>query len=200
LRKDPVAARRCMEAISKRYAGTHLDKMAMLRRNRIPETAEDLAEQERAKTFHLPALHDELDSPGHETEVDLTEARQRAEALSHRLTRDPNDVDARAEFARVLCQLGQPDQASAQLDLLLDLEGQPPGRRAEWLALKVAWLRREHPADPRLREWLERLVREFPDTPQELAALRQIHLMDEQARVQRFAQQKPKPKIVIRID
>lgn len=200
LRNDPGAARRCMDAISKRYPGTHLDKMAQLRKHRIPETAGELAEQRRSRTFHLPALHDELEASGAEVAVNPEEARERANYLSEKLTRDPNDVEAREEFARQLFKLNRHGAADAQLDLLLDMEGQAARHRAEWLALKAAWLRRQDPGDPRVRGLLERLVREFPDTPQELAALRQIHLMDERARVEKYATQKPKPRIVIRLD
>jgi len=200
LRSDPEAARRCMDAISKRYAGTHLDKMAQLRKNRIPETADELAEQRRTKTYHLPALHDELEAPGEVVADNLEETRQRADFLAQKLTRDPNNAAAREDFARMLFKLDKSGPAQEQLDLLLDMEGQPANRRAEWLALKAAWLRRQNPGDPRVRELLERLVREFPETPQELAALRQIHLMDERARVAKFSTQKPKPRIVIRMD
>jgi hypothetical protein len=200
LRSDPEAARRCMDAISVRYAGTHLDKMAQLRKHRIPETTEELAEQRHARTFHLPALHDELETSGDGAAVNLEEVRKRADSMSQKLTRDPNDVEAREEFARLLCKLDKHGPADQQLDLLLGMEGQSAERRAEWLALKAAWLRRRHPDDPRVRELLERLVREFPETPQELAALRQLHLMDERSRVAKYATPKPRPRIVIRLD
>ena len=49
--------------ISGRLPGTHLDRMAQLRINQLPKTAEDLQEQQTVSSIHMPALSDHLDDP-----------------------------------------------------------------------------------------------------------------------------------------
>jgi hypothetical protein len=121
LRNDPVGARRCMEAIRRRYPGSHLDRMARLRLKRIPHTAEEWVEEQRNKPLHLPALHDGLEDPETAEPVDADQLRQSAEVLSQKLARDPNDVRAREAFARALAKLGKWDAATEQVDLLLEM-------------------------------------------------------------------------------
>ncbi|MCU0770498.1 MAG: hypothetical protein MUE94_01840 [Verrucomicrobia bacterium] len=200
LRNDPQGARRCLEVICQRYPGTHLDRMARLRLNRIPPTAEEWLEQQQAKPVHLPALHDDWAEPGIHDEAGMDRARTRAEVLSHTLTRNPDDTGAREEFARALGRLGKLDAAIEQVDLLLAMDGQPPARRAEWMGLKAAWTLQQSTKDPAGRELLQRILIEFPDSPQALAARRRILLMDEQSRVAKYAARRKPPKIVIRVD
>jgi hypothetical protein len=200
LRGDPQGARRCLEAISQRYPGTHLDRMARLRLNRIPETAEEWREQQHAKPIHLPALHDDWTEPEAEPCLDLDHVRGQAELLARKLSRDPNDVMAREEFARALGKLGKLDAASEQVDLLLALQDQVPARRAEWLGLKAAWILKRSPTNDAGRALLQRIVREHPDSPQAMAARRRILLLDEQARVRKYAPKVQQPRIVIRMD
>ena len=62
--------------------------------------------------------------------------------------------------------------------LLLDMPEQPESRRAEWLGLVAAWhIRYRHDSDAGRRA-LERVIREFPHTPQALAARRRLQLLD----------------------
>ncbi len=199
LQDDPQGARRCLESISHRYPGTHLDRMARLRLNRIPETAEEWREQRRARPVHLPALHDEWAEPDPNEAVDIEGIRSRAEILSRKLAREPDDVRAREEFARTLSKLGKLDAAINQMELLLAMEGQTQACRAEWMGLKAAWMLKSSPTDARARELLQRIVREFADSPEALAARRRILLMDEQSRVLKYAPKPKQPRIVIRL-
>lgn len=200
LQNDPVGARKCMEAISKRYPRTHLDRMAKLRRNRIPESREEWTEQTRNKTLHLPALNDDLDEPIELVETNTEDVRQRAENLAERLQRNPDNTHAREEFARALAHLDKLSAAMDQMDLLLGMPDQPENRRAEWAGLKTAWFLKQSPGDPEGRDMLLRIIRDFPDSPQALAATRRIQRMDEQARVAKYAKPANKPRIVIRLD
>lgn len=200
LQNDPQGARRCMEAISKRHPNTHLDRMARVRLKSIPHTPEELADEHQRTTYHLPALHDELDEPTEIQSVDAEAVRNRAELLSQKLARDPNDAHAREEFSRSLVLMDKRDAAIDQLDLLLEMEGQPANRRAEWTGLKANWVSQRDPKDPEVRKLLEHIVQQFPETPQALAARRRILLMDEQIRLAKYAGKRPKPRFVVRLD
>jgi hypothetical protein len=200
LQQDPVGARRCLAAITTRYPNTHLDRMARLRRNSLPHTREEWIEAHRNKPVHLPALHDELESPETTESVNVAAVQQSAERLSQKLARDPNDASAREEFARALAKLDKWRPAIDQLDLLLALDGQPILQRAEWTGLKADWLMRLDPESPSVRGVLEHLVDAFPDTPQAMAAQRRLLLLKERSRVAKYAHEKKKPRIVIRLD
>ena len=100
-----------------------------------------------------------------------------------RLRRNPNDTEAREQFATILAErLGEADLAVEQLDLLLAMPDQPAGKSVEWLARSAAWQMkyRQDPAAARVR--LEQLVREFPQTPQAFAAQRRLNLMETEER------------------
>jgi len=200
LQNDPQGARRCMEAISKRYPNTHLSRMARLRMKRLPQTTEEWIEESRGKPLHLPALHDDFEGAETAEPVDLQAVQRSAERLSDRLGRDPNDAAAREEFARALAKLGKLQPAIDQLDLLLSMEGQSTTRRAEWMGLKVAWLTQITPDSPAVRTLLSRIIQEFPFSPQAMAAQRRVFLMDERARVAKYAKIREKPRIVVRLD
>jgi hypothetical protein len=78
--------------------------------------------------------------------------------------------------------LDRPDLGIEQVTLLLDLPDQPEARRAEWLGLVAAWhIRYRHDADTG-RKILERLIREFPQTPQALAARRRLYLLNAESK------------------
>lgn len=202
LRDDPVGARQALEAICTKFPDTHLARMARLRINQIPETKEELLEQRRGKTYHLPALHDEFDEAPRSEPTDVMAVQRRADTLVERLKRDPMNIAARDELARLFAdQLGRPALAIDQIDLLLEIEDQPANLRAEWMGLKAAWLLRQDENDPRGREVLEQILRSYPETLQALAARRRIDLINERLRVARLGSRKAdRPKIVIRMD
>ena len=52
---DPEAARRALQVICDRLPGTHLARMAQLRMNQLPRTAEELRAQRTPQTIALPA-------------------------------------------------------------------------------------------------------------------------------------------------
>jgi hypothetical protein len=180
LRGDPDAARRALQMICDRLRGTHLARMAQLRINQLPNTAAGLREEQGAKPIPLPALGDQFDrgpEPA-ESESDRHKAAALANECVEQLKRDPNAVAVREKLARIFTeQLQQADRGIEQLNLLLDLPGQADAKRAEWLGLVAAWhINYRHDAQAG-REALERVVREFPQSPQAFAARRRIQSM-----------------------
>jgi hypothetical protein len=185
---DPAPARSALEEVCLRLPGTHFARMARQRINQLPATREDLREKRKTKTFKLPALSGELDDalPAPPPESDPREARAQADRRVERLRRNPNDTEAREQFATILAErLGEADLAVEQLDLLLALPDQPVEKSAEWLARSAVWQMkyRQDPAAARVR--LEQLVREFPQTPQAFAAQRRLNLMEMEERFRR---------------
>jgi tetratricopeptide (TPR) repeat protein len=181
LAEDPDAARRCLQIICDRLPGSHLAKMAVLRMNQLPLTQQELRVQQRHDPIPLPALGDTMDEelPPERSVMDRQEAVQLANACVERLKRDPNNVTAREKFARLLAErLNKADEGIEQLTLLLNMPEQPTEKRAEWLGMIAAWhiKLREDPETG--RHLLERVIREFPESPQAIAAARRLRVMD----------------------
>ena len=184
LRANPCAAKWVLQIICDRLKGTHLAQMAQLRINQLPATAEEFREQQDAKLIPLPALGDSLDEApaGPELKLERFKAAEMANACVEKLKQDSNDIRAREKLARLFTeQLDRADLGIDQITLLLDLPDQPEARRAEWLGLCAAWHLRYRQDFAAAREVLQRLVREFPRTPQAFAAQRRIRLIDERA-------------------
>ena len=182
---NPEAARWSLRIICDRLKGTHLAHMAQLRINQLPTTAEELREQQVAKPIPLPALGDSLDEepPAPGLTLERHRAARRANECVEKLKQDPNNVPARETLARLFAEhLDRTDQGIEQITLLLEMPDQPEARRAEWCGLMAAWHLKYHHDSAAAREVLERLVREFPKTPQALAARRRIQLMDREQR------------------
>jgi tetratricopeptide (TPR) repeat protein len=182
---DPEAARRALEVICDRLPGSHLARMAQLRMNQLPVSQQDLREQREAKPVPLPALGDSLDDEiaPPESKLDHQRAVDMANACVEKLKQDPNNVPARDKLARLLAErLHKPDMAIEQITLLLNMPEQENARRAEWLGLIAAWHIKYRQDVETGRRILERVLEEFPHTPQALAARRRIQLLDVQAR------------------
>ncbi len=175
---DPAAARRALQILCDRCRGTHLGHMARLRLEQLPATRDEWRQQEQG--IPMPALGDQLDeSPS----ADSGAARREAGALANQyvetLTRNPNDAPTRERLARLFAErLDRADLGLDQLQLLLDIPGQPESLRVEWLSLMAAWQLKYRQNEAAARVALERLLREFPHTPQALAARRRLQLLD----------------------
>jgi len=184
LSQDPDAARRALQTICDRLPGTHLARMAQLRLNQLPQTAQDLLEQQTASPIPLPALGDQLDEPAPvNMEMDRHKSAEMANACAEKLRLDPNNVQAREKFARILTErLNKPDLGIEQMTLLLNMPEQTEAKRAEWLGTIAAWHLRYRQDPDTGRNFLERVVHEFPNTPQALVARRRIRLLDAEVR------------------
>jgi hypothetical protein len=181
---DPEAAARSLQVISNRLPGTHLARMAELRRTQLPHDAAELRERREVRPIPLPALSelaDDTAAPAQDT-IDTDAAAVLARQLTEQLTRDPNDVSAREKLARLFAEpLSQADLAIEQIELLLGMAAQPDRQRAEWLSLIAAWQLRHRHDPTAARAILQRLLQEFPNTAQAFAAQRRLSLLDAEA-------------------
>jgi hypothetical protein len=69
-----------------------------------------------------------------------------------------------------------------QINLLLDMPNRSDSERAEWLGLVAAWHIKYCQDVDTGRKCLERLIREFRDSPQALAARRRLELLNRELR------------------
>jgi tetratricopeptide repeat protein len=200
LGRDPNGARRALRLLADRLKGTHLARMALLRIDQLPETAEELREQQSSPPIPLPALGDNLDRSDDTSEPKMGRRRaaQLANACVETLKRNPNHVSARQKLARIFAEhLERADLGIEQIDLLLSMPSQPEAKRAEWLGLVAAWHLKYRQDRDEARKALERLVKEFPTTTQAMAARYRLEQMDRElrAKVQSLPTPKALPKI-----
>jgi len=194
---DPDAARRALQVICDRLPGTHLARMAQLRSAQLPLTAEELREQGMAQAVPMPALSFDENPTEAETVLDPHRAAALANQLAERLTHNPNDIRSREKLARVLAgQLNKVDLAIEQIELLLGMSEPPDSKRAEWLGLIAAWQFKFNHDPGTARQVLERVIREFPNSPQALAAQRRLNLMAAEEKLQQMRTARPKLRIV----
>ncbi len=199
LDSDPVSARRALEGICQRFPGTHVDKMARLRINQLPSTRDELLAREKGRTIHLPALADISDETNHQrpTEISKVEAAAQANQCVEKLKQDPDNVPAREVLARIFAErLGRLELAMEQVELLSAMPGQPDRKLAEWLSLMAVWQIRYRPDSDTGKKLLERLIREFPQTPQAFAAQRRLNLMKVEAKLRKTRTSTPAPIVV----
>jgi len=193
---DPEAAGRALNVICHRFPGTHLARIAQARLGQLPRNAQELRERREVKPVPLPALGDRMDaSESADSGLDAKAAGKLANQLSDKLREEPNDVVAREKLARVLAEnLGKAEMAIEQLGLLLDMPDQPPPKRAEWLSLVAAWQFRYRKDEAGSRGTLQRLVRQFPDSPQAFAAKQRLNLMDIEDKIRAAGSNSSRPK------
>jgi len=198
--RDPRGARRALALLANRQKGTHLARMAILRMDQLPDTAEELRDQQSAPPIPLPALGDNLDHTATDSQpkMERKHAAQLANGCVEKLKRNPDNVAASEKLARIFAeQLERADLGIEQIDLLLNMPNQPETNRAEWLGIIAAWhlkYRQDHDAG---RKALERLVKEFPDTTQAMSARYRLEQMDRELRAK--TQSVPGPKRIPKI-
>jgi hypothetical protein len=194
--EDPARARAALEEIRRRLPGSYFAREAWQRIARLPTSRQALRQERKARTVRLPALRENLAEAAAEAATPTT--REQAASLANqcvqRLKEDPGDTPTREKFARILAeQLGQVDLAVEQLQLLVAAPDQPESKCAEWLATMAAWRIRHQQNWPAARPLLERLIQEYPQSPQAFVAQRRIQLMDVEARMRQAAGGKPSP-------
>src|SRR5205814_9783869 len=95
------------------------------------------------------------------------------------LGRHLNDIAARERLARLFAdRLARDDLGIEQITLLLNMPDQEDAKRAEWLSLAAAWQIKYRQDFDLGRKLLERLIREFPDSPQAFGARRRLQSSD----------------------
>lgn len=180
LENNPEAAIKALEQISRRYPNTHVDRMARLRIRKMTGDKPEPMKPEEPRTIALPSLGRDLDVIGSSTNIeDAVAETKRCSAL---LTKDPNDIETREKFARLLAeQLNQPDLAIEQLQLLLDLaatDQQAQMRVPEWLALIGGWHLKYRNDEAAGVAALRRLIHDHPQTAQAFTAQRRLQMME----------------------
>jgi hypothetical protein len=111
-----------------------------------------------------------------------------------KLRQNPDNIDAREDFARLLAEhLGQVQTALDQVKLLLDMPNQPENKRAQWLGLMAAWQITHLKDTESGKATLQRLVRDFPHTPQAFVAQQRLSTMAVEERLRRARAAAPPP-------
>ncbi|HWN93816.1 MAG TPA: tetratricopeptide repeat protein [Methylomirabilota bacterium] len=183
---DPIAARQVLERICARMPGTHLEKMARQRINRLPSSREELMAQEKGKPLHLPAVPD--DDAVVAASLSREQAASAANQCVEALKKNPDDIGSREKFARLLAEsLGDAKTAIEQLELLRAMPRQNQTKRAEWLLIIAQWHARYQDDAEKARLVYQEVMRDFPDTPQAFAAQRRLNLLNLQAQFRRRA-------------
>ncbi|MBX3733381.1 MAG: tetratricopeptide repeat protein [Verrucomicrobiae bacterium] len=193
---NPQAAREALEEVERRCPGTPFAQVAAHRLRELPLDEAEYREQSEPRRLRLPALSGPIAAATPDPDpVSRLDARNEAARLESRLLRRPDDVETRERLARLLAErLGQVEDAVAQLVILRRRPDAPALRRAEWLALEASWELRIRGREQRARTLLEQLLREHPDTPQSLAARRQLELLDRAAEVAAAPAVLPEPR------
>jgi len=177
---DPEAADRTLQVVKARLPDTHLARMAELRRAQLPRSRRELQEKRQPRHIPLPALTESSEVVA--SSITPEQATAQVNQLIEQLTRNPNNVVDREKLARWLAEpLGKVEVAIEQLELLVQMPDQIDARRAEWLSLMATWQLKLRQDEPGSMETLERIVREFPHTPQAFAAHRKISLLRAEA-------------------
>lgn len=196
---NPAAARAALSEILHRCPGTPFARTAEHRLRQLPVDEADLAERRKPRVIRLNALREESDRTLPKT--DWPDARTEAEILRKRLENNPADLSTRLRLARVLAEgLGQIEAARTQLKLLWDSPEATSGQQAEALAAEASWELRLLQRESSARPLLNRLVNDYPETPQAWAARRQLDLLDHpETHRNEPPSSTPAPPIVIRL-
>lgn len=172
------AARRVLEEICSRMPGTHLATMARHRINTLP-AADRIQKDAQAPRIHMEPAHQHFGEalPANVDVMDQQTALEHVNLCVEKLNADPNNVAARERLAVIYAShMGQLDLAIEQLQLLVDMPGQPPAKSAQWLGLMAGWITNQRGEGEAVRAILERLVHEFPQSTQAFEAQRRLSM------------------------
>jgi hypothetical protein len=163
--------------------------MARVRINSLPRTREELQKSEQVKTIKLQPLPKNIDlNQLLDTERAMPRdlAVAQANQYSEKLRKNPNDMAARENLARLMAeQLDKVDAALEQMELLLDMPNKTPQQAAGWLNLMAGWqIRFRHDA-PAAQRLLERLMKEFPESMEAFTAQRRLNFLRQQVKTPR---------------
>ena len=185
LAHDPIAAREALEHICARMPGTHMEKMARLRRDQLPATRDALLERERGRPLHLASVPD-APEPAPPMVLPREQAMMAANECVEALTKDPDDATTREKFARLLAEsLGDVKTGIEQLELLLAMPDQPADRRGRWLILIASWHARYRNDYEKATLVYQEIIRDFPNSADAFLAQRQINLINLQTQFRR---------------
>src|SRR5262249_6573388 len=161
--------------ICNRLPGTHLAHMAQLRINQLPRTPEELRELRNPKPIPIRVNLVNPTAAAASSELDLHQAISAANACVQKLSLDPNNIEEREKLAHLLAEkIDQVQQGLEQLILLMNMTNVPDSKRAEWLFLAANWHIDHRQDGDAGRKFFQRVVNEFPQSPQAASARRKL--------------------------
>lgn len=185
LAEDPLGARAALQEICRRLPGTHLERMARQRLDQLPATREELHELRERRPIPLPAMS-ELTNETSGPFLSREEAVRVANRCVEKLQENPDHVSPREELARLFAEnLGQLHFAREQIHLLLGMTQPSELKKAEWLGRLAVWELKYAADEVAARALFQRLVDQFPQTPQAFAAQRRLKLMETEEKLRR---------------
>jgi len=181
---DPESARQTLEEIAREFSDSPAGHLARQRLAHLPGGSGDSEGQTTPEPQRLVVPHHEervglMEDYGASRLADEDPAAA-AQALADHLAGHPDDWESRERLALLYAEsLGEPQQASAQLERLLSQSGLPARHLARWY-LMLADLQLKAPDGvAAARVTLERMRDQFPDTiwaTQAESRLRQLGL------------------------
>jgi hypothetical protein len=184
LGKNPGAARSALELLARKLPGTHFARMAAMRIQQLPRDHDELIEREQNHRIRLPALREDAPvAASSDNENNRLNAVDQANRCVDILKREPNNIQAREKLAILFAeQLNQPEQGIEQLRQVMDVPSASEGQKAQWLSLIAAWQLNHAHDKTAARETCQRLIREYPQSPQAFAAQRKLNLLEMEER------------------
>lgn len=204
LARDPQAARRTLRELIARCEGTPFARTAEHRLIQLPLDQEELAAQQTPKRIRLPSLSDgAVEARPAERGSDRREsARREFDRLHVRLGLAPNDSELLERIAVLQAEeLSEASQAIKTVEELLKRPDCPAAKVPVWLSHLATWHLKFRGDESTARALLERLIREFPGTPQAFGASSQLWTMEQRqlAASQPATSAQAMPKIVVRL-
>ena len=179
LEHDQGAAIKALEQIPRRFPNTHVDRMARLRIRKMIGDKQEPTKPEEPRTIALPSIGRDLDVIGSTSNID--DAVTQAKRCSEILTKNPNDIETREKFARLLAeQLSQPDLGIEQIQLLTDLGANATTEvhLPEWLSLMGTWHLKHRNDEAAAIAIFRRLIHNHPQTTQAFLAQRRLQMIE----------------------
>ena len=198
---DPKAARAALEEIVRRIPDTPFARTAAQRIAQLPMDREELQESRQVKRLRLPSLSDSpspTTAPGPGSGA-REAARRRLARLATRIAAAPEDFALREQRAVLLAEeLGEARTAVRELEELLSRHCVPADRIPAWLAHVAGWRLRHLGDRAGAKTILERLIREYPGTPQGFGASGQLWSMEQETlAAEQVVRHATTPRIVV---
>jgi uncharacterized protein (DUF1499 family) len=174
---DPVSARRVLGEVTKRFPRGDLAKLAQERIDLLPDSKEKWVERTRP-----PAFAEGPEPPvilEYNPQMKAAEAFELGQRLIARLKREPDHIEDRETLARIMAEhCEQAEDGIDQLETLLSKPNASAKQRVTWLRLMASWEMKYRQNRVAARKCLERIIQEYPQTPQASSARNRLELME----------------------
>lgn len=179
---DPQAARRSLKELIARCEGTPFARSAEHRLAQLPLDREELQAQRAPKKIRLPSLSEGImeSQPTERGSDRREEARKEIERLHLRLGIEPGNPALLERIAVLQAEeFGEAAPALKAIEALLARPDRPADKVPVWLSQLASWQLKFRQDEPAAKKLLERLVREFPGTPQAFGASAQLWALEQ---------------------